>query len=112
MYTLNPNASIRDFFRIGTLNISPAKLKAVFGQPRPGNGITVSGSYILEKESSIFWIYEYKLTSLYEKDSLSPEDFWNSFFPEPFSIGSNKSDPEIFCWLNERLGGNYAQSDF
>lgn len=70
--------------------LSPALLVKILGKPEIGDKYKVSGIYTFRFDSdSIITLYDYKWTSLYNKDAISPESFWKGNYPIPFSIGAN-----------------------
>ena len=118
MYKLNPYASRNDG-RIGTLSVAPKQLVSTFGQPQQ-QGYKVSGLYVFESEDgTVFTVYDYKYTNLYNRDLPTPEEFWNSDEITNFSIGGNDqmvdSDLKIanfIKWVKEQINVPFVQPGF
>ena len=79
---------------IGYVNIAPAKLLDIFGEPEDGDDCKVSGEYVFALEDDPdfgFTLYDWKSTSLYDGGDPTPEDFWASEYPYEFHIGGKSS---------------------
>lgn len=80
----------------GYINSAPALLVKIFGKPGESDGYKVSGEYKFKKESDgrIFYIYDWKMTTLYDdyEDIPTPEEFWASNEPYRFHVGANGSE--------------------
>ena len=90
MYMLAPEADITGTSLSGELEIAPAKLVELFGEPPECDSYKVSGSYTFKDwEDNIITLYDWKCTSLYgHEDDPSPEKFWASTHPHEFHVGS------------------------
>lgn len=101
------------------LLLSPRDVVARFGPPSGGDGLKVSGSYTFVRQPGIvFTLYDWKLTSLYERGNgieadhpdarlPTPEEFWASETPERLNIGGfeHRGDVEHFKrWLLQQAG--------
>lgn len=74
---------------VGHVNIAPAKLRKIFGEPDCGDDYKISGEYLFVSVDgdAVFSIYDWKSTSLYDGIDPSPAEFWASEYPHEFNIG-------------------------
>jgi hypothetical protein len=78
--------------KIDELFIEPAMLVKMFGPGEESDGYKVSGEYVFTgPEGTVYTVYDYKSTSLYDDDYPTPEEFWSSTEPTYFSIGSGEN---------------------
>ena len=95
-------------YRVGDLRASPSRLVEVFGRPTRGGSdvYKVSGEYYFQdKEKNVFYIYDWKQTSLYDKDYPTPKCFWSFDGKVELGIGGNGNGSVINfqSWLIDRL---------
>ena len=90
--------------RVGEVMASPTRLIEVFGKPMESDGYKSSGEYIFKgDDGSVFTLYDWKMTSLYDEYYESPQSLWSGTMPIQFNIGG-KSDPgEFQKWLISKL---------
>lgn len=83
--------------QIGLYEISPRELIKKFGLPLEGDKYKVSGEYIFISENGdSFTLYDWKSTSLYERDYLDPLSFWRQENPYMFCVGGTEEGaPDI-----------------
>jgi hypothetical protein len=84
------------------VEVAPAVLVQVFGAPpRRADSYKVSGLYsFVDQRGRVFTVYDWKSTSLWERDLPSPLTFWNSRQLQVLSIGSDDEDVAGFReWL-------------
>jgi|10_taG_2_1085330.scaffolds.fasta_scaffold30114_3 hypothetical protein len=90
---LNKTGFVRGTRFLGHISISPKKLKKVFGKANPSDGYKISGEYafISEDEKTLYTIYDWKMTTLYDKDEsyTKPKKFWKLEKEQSFNIGGN-----------------------
>jgi len=81
-------------------------VRAFGGPPRRGDPRKVSGLYSFVDGGRIFTLYDWKSTSLWDRDLPSPLAFWNRRSSEVLAIGSNEDDvAEFMSWLLGKLHG-------
>jgi len=100
--------SIDGTSRFGTLTVAPCDLRDALGpfHRRQPDGYKVSGEWIFEDEGGgVYTVYDYKATSLYCSQDLSPEEFWNSRNDWDFSVGCHRNSPvnQFIAWLKEQV---------
>lgn len=86
----------------GSIKLDPHKLIWYQGLPGESDGYKVSGEYIFESEDkkSVLSLYDWKMTSLYDKDYLTPFEVWLSDSLELNIGGFSQLDiPEFKEWL-------------
>lgn len=89
MFVLAPEVDPVGTSLSGKLEIAPAKLVELFGEPPECDGYKVSGSYTFKDwDDNIITLYDWKCTNLYDSSDPSPEKFWASTSPHSFHIGS------------------------
>lgn len=91
----------------GYVEVAPADVVRVFGQPRTCDGYKVSGELSFTSDHGVtLHIYDWKCTSLYSRDECTPEEFWASNTPYGFHIGggdvSQSTLDEFSAWLKEK----------
>lgn len=93
MFVLAPEADISGTSLGGTIEIAPARLIELFGEPEKGDEYKMSGLYIFKDwGDNIITLYDYKCTSLYDSSYLGPEELWSSDEPWDFHIGAHTSE--------------------
>jgi len=93
-------------YRIEIIELRPCDLIKTFGSPDTSDEYKVSGEYCFQNEDNeIFTIYDWKSTSLYDKDYPTPKCFWEFDGLVEFSIGgTSKANVEVFKnWLSNQL---------
>ena len=105
MFTLNQNADTNGTHRQSEIEVAPARLIEVFGQPIACDGYKVSGEYVFEnQEGDVFTLYDWKATTLYCPDyGVTPSDFWSQTCRRDFNIGGHKSAGDFVGWLKKQV---------
>tara|TARA_B100001029_G_C15002317_1_gene418878 strand:+ start:251 stop:571 length:321 start_codon:yes stop_codon:yes gene_type:complete len=105
MFKLNQDANINGTCRQSEVQVSPSRLREVFGEPVECDGYKVSGEYIFEdEEGSVFTLYDWKVTTLYDPEyGITPSLFWSGTNPVWFNIGGNKSAADFVDWLQRKV---------
>lgn len=77
------------------IDLSPKALIEMFGVPDMGDEFKVSGEYIFEgKNGEIFTLYDWKNTSMYDKEAPSPQALWQQD-EVSFNIGCHPSHGDL-----------------
>jgi len=72
---------------LGYIELSPLSLIEKFGAPCESDGFKVSGEFTFQLGDDIFYVYDWKSTSLYDEDYPSPSELWNTKGLYEFHIG-------------------------
>ena len=74
---------------IGNVIVPPASLVAAFGKPGESDEHKVSGewTFIHQATETVFTLYDWKATSLYDDSLITPEEFWANTVPRHINIG-------------------------
>jgi hypothetical protein len=95
---------------IAQICISPAQLVRSFGLPDDADFFKISGEYhFVAKESSDirFEIYDWKSTSLYSMERISPELFWENDIPHEFNVRGKYIHIDMIAhfifWLSKKI---------
>lgn len=101
MFKLDSAANINGTSLSGYVDIAPATLVKVFGEPEEGDAYKVSGEYAFSDDAgNAFTVYDWKHTSLYDGGGPSPAQFWAETESYEFHIGSAGGDWQAFReWL-------------
>jgi len=88
----NSDVTIYGTSLAGSVSLSPKKLIEVFGEPSNSDEYKISGQYVfVHVDTGIpFTVYDWKSTSLYDGDLISPSTLWSSN-SEEFHIGTSKA---------------------
>lgn len=105
MFKLNQDADINGTHRQSEVQVSPARLIEVFGQPIESDGYKVSGEYVFEsEEGDVFTLYDWKATTLYSPDyGVAPSEFWRQTCLRDFNIGGHKFAGDFVQWLKGKV---------
>jgi hypothetical protein len=92
----------------GQIDAAPAKLIDVFGEPEEGDGCKVSGEYYfqdVEDPKKIFYVYDWKSTTLYDPEAWRPSELWGMTSDYDFHIGGQSTEglEDFKNWLNKKL---------
>ena len=90
----------------GTIAISPRALVETFGRPDQGEESKVSGEYVFVSDAgSVFTLYDWKLTTRWDEDGMSPERLWDSREPVVLNVGSRdgESAGDFTDWLRQQV---------
>jgi hypothetical protein len=101
MFKLNQDASANGTSLQGYVDIAPATLVKVFGEPNESDGYKVSGEYVFtDDKGNVFTLYDWKSTTLYDPEYMRPSDLWAMTEPWEIHIGGAGGDWEAFReWL-------------
>jgi hypothetical protein len=101
MFKLNQEASANGTSLAGYVDIAPATLVEVFGEPQQSDGYKVSGEYYFtDSEGNTYTVYDWKYTTLYDPEYMRPSELWAMTTPYQFHIGAAGGDWEAFReWL-------------
>jgi len=92
-FKLNKQADTTKTTNQGSISISPKRLTEVFGQPSSSDGYKTSGEYVFTSESGdVFTVSDYKSTSLYDDEMISPEEFWDEIGQVDLEIGATSKN--------------------
>ena len=81
------------------------QLANLLGQPHSCDEYKTSTEWVLlDDEGSVFTIYDYKATNLYERSEPSVEEFRSSGLPYEWHIGGKKPADDLIQWLMENMG--------
>lgn len=102
---LKPTTKPFDGGRLGTFHVSPHRCVELMASAGCVVPIDVSGDgkvtrqFVLEDERGVVVaVWDFKLTSAYDEDLPSPEDFWASDVPARLSIaGDTRAAYEAFA---------------
>lgn len=90
----------------GTVAIPPRALVETFGRPDQGKESKVSGEYVfVSNAGSVFTLYDWKLTTRWDEDGMSPERLWASREPVVLNVGSRdgESVEDFTDWLSQKV---------
>ena len=91
-YKLNKQANSDGTSLRGNVTISTKRLTELFGLPSRSDGYKSSGEYIFTSENGdVFTLYDWKSTSLYDQEMISPEEFWNQNSLVTLNIGAKSA---------------------
>lgn len=94
MFTLEHDSDWGYEHQVGIVNVSPRRMKEVFGEPipNPGEPEKITGEYIfLAPSEERYSVHDWRDTDLSEGDDApSPEEFWNIKEPYELSIGGDE----------------------
>lgn len=86
--TRNEHLSVSGTSRVGEVEIPPAALRSVWGDPIEGDGYKVTGEYTFSLAGLTYTVYDFKCTKSYsDRAELESDDFWDETEPQRFSIG-------------------------
>jgi hypothetical protein len=92
-YVVDNSAEINGTHLLCRITARFKDLKSVLGAPSESDGYKVSGEWrVIDGFGSVFTIYDYKQTNLYDDSLPSVREFQESQDYKTFSIGG-KSDP-------------------
>jgi len=92
-FKINKQADTTKTTEQGRIEISPKRLTEVFGQPSVSDGYKTSGQYVFTSESGdVFTLYDWKSTSLYDDEMVSPEEFWDEIGQVDLEIGATSKN--------------------
>ena len=106
MFKLDPEADLNGTFELTAIRVGPRTLRDAFGEPDGGSGDgKVSGPYRFSgTDGTVFSLYDYKMTNLYDARKPEPKTFWQSMTPTTFYIGGRGGDKDAFkAWLLEQI---------
>ena len=105
MFQLDFNANINGTCRQSEINVAPARLIELFGEPGESDGYKVSGEYVFVNEAGdVFTLYDWKYTTLYNPEyGVHPELFWGGTKPVQFNIGGNGNAADFVKWLSNKI---------
>ena len=90
----------------GSIETTFSALTRLFGEPLEGDDYKVSGEWIFKgPNGSVFTVYDWKSTALYDTDLPSVADFRATSKPSTFNIGGDKPAFEFIVWLDSKLRG-------
>lgn len=75
-YTLSPAADTDGTYRCSTVMLVPKKVVEAFGPGQGCDGYKISKRWVFACDDRVFTLYDWKLTTLYEPDLWSPDEFW------------------------------------
>ncbi len=92
---------------VGSVNLVYSEIVSKFGEPITGDEYKISGEWIFEGSSgSVFTLYDWKSTNLYDPGLPSVEEFRSCKFKQQFNIGGNDLAREEFSdfleWLSSK----------
>ena len=78
--------------KVGEVYVEPFKLRVRFGPPRKSDEYKSSGEYVFKHSSGqVFTLYDWKRTTLYDKEAYTPAQFWALKEKVLFMIGGRES---------------------
>jgi hypothetical protein len=84
-------------------------LERAFGKPIEADGYKVSGEWVFISRDGkrVFTVYDWKMTSLYDEDYPSVDQFRSSDKRVMFNIGGEygTDSKEFEAWLSKQIGG-------
>lgn len=87
-----------------TISVAPTLLVEAFGEPTTCDEYKVSGEYLFEDcDGNVFTIYDWKSTSLYDDNLMSPSQFWSQDCNREVNIGGRVNASAFLTWLSGRL---------
>lgn len=105
-FALDNDANACGTHRQAVVDVAPASLVGIFGEPGEGDGYKVSGEYkFVDNEGNVFTVYDYKATTLYDAEAwFRPSLLWASTEPFEFHIGAESGDVKAFvAWLESKV---------
>jgi len=76
----------------GYISIAPATLVKLFGTPDTCDEYKVSGEYVFKDDKGrVFTLYDWKDTTLYDRECVTPEERWASTNAYNFHIGATSN---------------------
>lgn len=82
-------------FYQGEIDLIPKNVVRAFGKPSIGDDYKVSGEYAFVNGNKVFTLYDWKWTTLYDKNNpFTPKGLWMLDKPFRFNIGGNKRSSE------------------
>ena len=105
MFRLAPSTDTTGITIMSEIEVAPALLVRRFGAPAAGDGYKVSGEYVfVDSAGEPFVVHDWKSTNLWEKELLSPEQFWASQEPAELCVSSRDQETgEFERWFLARL---------
>jgi hypothetical protein len=104
MFTLDNTLSPGGTYLQATISVAPSTLVRAFGEPTTCDEYKVSGEYLFEDcDGNVFTIYDWKSTSLYDDNLMSPSRFWAQDYECEINIGGKVCATEFLTWLSGRL---------
>ena len=88
----------------GYVHAKYKELESLFGKPLDSDGFKVSGEWgFTGEDGSVFRVYDYKQTELYDSELPSVKKFRDSDEVMEFNVGGRYSAVEFLSWLNEKI---------
>jgi hypothetical protein len=87
------------------VQLIPSQLIETFGNPLTSDEYKVSGEYVFKnkKDGTIFTLYDWKYTSLYDSSGLTPDKFWKLEKPVWFNIGGKCYPGDFESWIKKQI---------
>ena len=105
MFVRDDRASRRGTSLVGIIEIAPAILRNILGEPMESEGVKTTGEYTFVSErGEAVTLYDYKATSRYSPEAPTPEEFWDSDMTEEMHIGAQNAKVAVAFafWLGSR----------
>lgn len=104
-FKIDSTADVNGTHRVGEIETTYAKLRKAFGEPTECDGYKVSGEWTFtDEQGQVFTLYDWKLTSLYDSDLPTVEEFRRKRKPSQFNIGGNCDATNFILWLKGKIG--------
>ena len=87
------------------IQLVPSQLIETFGNPLTSDEYKVSGEYVFKnkKDNTVFTLYDWKYTSLYDSSGLTPDKFWKLEKPVWFNIGGKCYPGDFETWIKKQI---------
>jgi hypothetical protein len=99
----NPFASVAGTSKIGEIRATYEELYKAFGNPVESGCDKISTEWKLEYKGSVYTIYDYKQTNLYDHRLPSVRAFRSDKKPKLWSIGGKKDETFFYSQLHKQL---------
>ena len=104
-FQVNPYAETTGTWLQGHIIVSYSQLEALFGKPSRSDEYKISGEWVFydDVDGEVFTLYDWKMTSLYDPDLPSVDEFRKNPLPVIFNIGGRDSAKEFIAWLESEI---------
>ena len=89
-----PSAETHMTHRFGEVQLIPRSVIRCFGESRSGDEFKISREWVFTRGESVFTLYHWKSTNLYDSDMWTPEELWASGELFDFHVGSREPATE------------------